>query len=106
VLFDVWRHGQRCCLQTMVRQRVIKRGRRHKREIEFVPSPDRATHDTTEQVQVDDALRSLRGEADRQIAALKYHGASDAEIARQLGITRAAVGKRVRQLRQALSEWR
>jgi RNA polymerase sigma factor (sigma-70 family) len=106
VLFDVWRNGQRCPLQTMVRQRVIKRGRRRARMIVPASSPDRATYDTAEQVHVDDALRSLPAEADRQLAALKYQGATNADIARQLGITRAAVGKRMRKLRQALSDWR
>jgi RNA polymerase sigma factor (sigma-70 family) len=106
VLFDVWRNGQRCCLQTMVRQRVIKSSRRHRREIEYSSSPDRPTYDTSEQVHVDDALRSVAGEAHREIATLKYNGASDADIARQLGITRAAVGKRMKKLRQALSDWR
>jgi RNA polymerase sigma factor (sigma-70 family) len=106
VLIDVWRNGQRCCLQTMVRQRVTKRGRHHQREVEFASWPDRATCDTAEQVHVDDALRSVPGEANRQIAALKYQGASNAEIARELGITRAAVGKRMRKLRQILSAWR
>jgi RNA polymerase sigma factor (sigma-70 family) len=106
VLLDIWRNGQRCCLQTMIRQRVIKHGRRHKREIELVASPDRPTYDTAEQVHVDDALHSLPDEADRQIASMKYHGASNAEIARELRITRAAVGKRMKKLRQTLSDWR
>jgi RNA polymerase sigma factor (sigma-70 family) len=105
VLVEIWCNGQRCNLQTMIRQRVIKRNRRHRREVEFASSPDRQTYDTAEQVHVDDALRAVPDETDRRIANLRYHGASNAEIGRELNLERATIGKRIRKLRKIMAHW-
>jgi DNA-directed RNA polymerase specialized sigma24 family protein len=102
VLLEVWRKGQRCALRTMVWQRAIKLGRRREREVGLA-SPQCQTVDTAQHVDVVDSL-GCASELDQLIVSLKFDGLTDAKIGRQLGMTRAGVGKRVRKLRTRFSD--
>ena len=107
VFLDVWRDGQRCALQTMVRQRVIKLNRRRERQVDL-EQLQRETLETAQQVEVTDCLFALPSKVDQQIVSMKYQGWTDAEIGSQLEkpMTRAGVSKRVHGLRKRFAAWR
>lgn len=102
VFVDVWLHGQRCALQTMVFQRVLRLKRRRRRETEL-GLREQQVFDSTQEVVVTDWIDAVVGELRRQILTRKYEGFTDAEIGRELQMTRAGIGKHVKVLRKRFS---
>jgi DNA-directed RNA polymerase specialized sigma24 family protein len=104
VLLEVWKNGQRCALQTMVRQHVIKLRRNAlplQRQVAEAATPDSGL----QQMEVNDYLGVIPDQTDRVIIDMKLNCVSNAEAARTLGMTRAGIGKRLNRLRRQFSDW-
>jgi RNA polymerase sigma factor (sigma-70 family) len=104
VLMEIWRHGQRCALQTMVRQRIIKLRRKKALSRDGPCDPSKA-EDRYGEMEINDCLEAIRDPIDRSIVELRLQGSTNAEAARILGMTRAGIGKRLVKLRRRLVNW-
>src|SRR5438132_1554152 len=87
LLLEIWRAGQRCALQTMVRQRLSKVRRKGpaRQQGEFQSFEQTVPDVSWQLVAVNECLDSVSDGIDRQIVEMKYEGMTIADVARRLG---------------------